>query len=129
MSRAGGKKKASEAIISLSEDELKGDGRAGALPIDEDELNAAFDFFDVDGKGKLTPNDLRARLGAFYKNLPVRPSAARAPWRHISPGPHARAPSAARAVAPYQPAPATGAIGTLALLGDGATLARARTRR
>lgn len=79
MSRAGGKKKAPEAIIGLSEDELKGDGRAGALPIDEDELNAAFDFFDVDGKGKLTPNDLRARLGAFYKNLPVRPSADRVP--------------------------------------------------
>lgn len=100
MSRAGGKKKAPEAIISLSEDELKGDGRAGALPIDEDELNAAFDFFDVDGKGKLTPNDLRARLGAFYKNLPVRPSAgplwhhtrpvpvvaSHQPWARISPG-------------------------------------------
>lgn len=85
MSRVqGGKKKVSEAIIGLSEDELKGDGRAGALPIDEDELNAAFDFFDVDGKGKLTANDLRARLGAFYKDLPVRSPAGRTLWRPIS---------------------------------------------
>ena len=33
---------------------------------------AAFDFFDVEGRGKLTVADLKARLGAFYKNLPSK---------------------------------------------------------
>eukprot|EP00741_Cyanophora_paradoxa_P006467 tig00001003_g6262.t1 len=42
------------------------------IKIDEEELRAAFEFFDVNGKGKLTPADLKARLTAFYKNLPVR---------------------------------------------------------
>ena len=74
-------KKKPDSIIGLSEDELKGDGRSGPLPIDDDELSAAFDFFDVEGKGKLTANDLRARLGAFYKNLPVRRASCRAPRR------------------------------------------------
>ena len=33
---------------------------------------AAFDFFDVEGRGKLSAADLRQRLGVFYKNLPPR---------------------------------------------------------
>jgi len=40
--------------------------------VDEDELKAAFDFFDVHKKGTLTPADLKQRLGVFYKNLPAR---------------------------------------------------------
>ena len=76
--RAGspGRKSASrgrpDAIVGLSEDELKSFAGSGSLPIDEDELSAAFDFFDVEGRGKLTVADLKLRLGAFYKNLPVR---------------------------------------------------------
>lgn len=40
--------------------------------VDEEELKAAFDFFDVHKKGTLTPADLKQRLGVFYKNLPAR---------------------------------------------------------
>ena len=61
-----------DAIVGLSEDELKSFAGSGSLPIDEAELSAAFDFFDVEGRGKLTVADLKLRLGAFYKNLPVR---------------------------------------------------------
>lgn len=61
-----------DAIVGLSEDELKSFAGSGSLPIDEAELNAAFDFFDVEGRGKLTVADLKPRLSAFYKNLPVR---------------------------------------------------------
>ena len=61
-----------DAIVGLSEDELKSFAGSGSLPIDEAELNAAFDFFDVEGRGKLTVADLKPRLSAFYKNPPVR---------------------------------------------------------
>jgi hypothetical protein len=61
-----------DAIVGLSEDELKSFTGSGSLPIEEAELNAAFDFFDVEGRGKLTVADLKPRLSAFYKNLPVR---------------------------------------------------------
>jgi len=44
----------------------------GGVLIDEEELKAAFDFFDVSKKGTLTPADLKARLSVFYKNLPAR---------------------------------------------------------
>eukprot|EP00753_Platysulcus_tardus_P010494 PLAT2765.1.p2 GENE.PLAT2765.1~~PLAT2765.1.p2 ORF type:complete len:191 (+),score=96.40 PLAT2765.1:89-661(+) len=40
--------------------------------LSEEDLRVAFDFFDVDGSGKITLNDLKVRLGAFYKNLPMR---------------------------------------------------------
>ena len=77
--RGGGRSAARrpDSIISLSEDDLKGFAGSGSLPVDEEELNAAFDFFDVEGRGRLTANDLRVRLGAFYKNLPVRAAAPR----------------------------------------------------
>ena len=35
-------------------------------------MKAAFDFFDVSGSGKITLADLKNRLGAFYKNVPLR---------------------------------------------------------
>ena len=42
------------------------------ISIDEQELQAAFEFFDVSGTGKITLADLKNRLGAFYKNVPLR---------------------------------------------------------
>jgi|TARA_B110000211_G_C13749161_1_gene408011 Ca2+-binding EF-hand superfamily protein len=42
------------------------------ITIDEAELQAAFEFFDVSGTGKITLSDLKNRLGAFYKNVPLR---------------------------------------------------------
>ena len=62
-------------MLSVSDEALKtGDKNvgAGSLHVDDDELAAAFDFFDVEGRGKLTVADLKARLGAFYKNLPSK---------------------------------------------------------
>ena len=64
----------------------------GGVLVDEEELKAAFDFFDVNKKGfaaivfhtccgsrwlvviagVLTPADLKSRLSIFYKNLPAR---------------------------------------------------------
>ena len=44
----------------------------GGIAVDEAELKAAFEFFDVSGKGKITLSDLKQRLGAFYKNVPLR---------------------------------------------------------
>jgi Ca2+-binding EF-hand superfamily protein len=45
---------------------------APGISIDEAELKAAFEFFDVSGTGKITLADLKNRLGAFYKNVPLR---------------------------------------------------------
>jgi len=44
----------------------------GSLSIDEEQLAAAFEFFDVEKTGKLTAAGLKQRLGAFYKNLPSK---------------------------------------------------------
>eukprot|EP00960_Hanusia_phi_P045680 757383-Hanusia_phi.AAC.7 len=59
----------------------------GGVYVDEEELKAAFDFFDIHKKGVLTPADLKQRWGCrersdvmltwnrlsvFYKNLPAR---------------------------------------------------------
>ena len=85
-----------DAIVGLSEDELKSFAGSGSLPIDEAELNAAFDFFDVEGRGKLTVADLKPRLSAFYKNLPVRRL-----HRHIG----ARQPAPARPASSASPQP------------------------
>jgi hypothetical protein len=46
--------------------------RICANAVDEEELKAAFEFFDVHKRGVLTPADLKQRLGVFYKNLPAR---------------------------------------------------------
>ena len=67
--------KRQQTVLSVSDEALKtGDKNvgAGSLHVDDDELAAAFDFFDVEGRGKLTVADLKARLGAFYKNLPSK---------------------------------------------------------
>lgn len=44
----------------------------GGVLVTEDELAAAFAFFDVDGSGKITTSNLRKRLGVFYKNMPAK---------------------------------------------------------
>ena len=43
----------------------------GSLRVSEEELAGAFEFFDLEGNGKITAANLKQRLGAFYKNLPV----------------------------------------------------------
>eukprot|EP00296_Roombia_truncata_P001367 JP437133.1.p1 GENE.JP437133.1~~JP437133.1.p1 ORF type:complete len:184 (+),score=46.39 JP437133.1:1-552(+) len=44
----------------------------GGVYVDEEELRAAFDFFDIHKKGVLTSADLKQRLQVFYKGLPQR---------------------------------------------------------
>ena len=56
----------------VSDDALKSAAAASSLRIEEDELSAAFDFFDVDSSGKLTAAGLKQRLGAFYRNIPAK---------------------------------------------------------
>jgi len=57
----------------LQPNEIKLSDQPGpSMPINEAELSAAFDFFDISGQGRITPNDLKQRLGAFYKNLPPK---------------------------------------------------------
>lgn len=44
----------------------------GGILVCEEELKAAFDFFDVDMKGVITASNLRKRLGAFHRSLSAR---------------------------------------------------------
>ena len=44
----------------------------GGILVTNEELQAAFDFFDVNKTGKITLAALKNRLGAFYKNVPTR---------------------------------------------------------
>lgn len=44
-------------------------GAKKALPVDRQELAAAFRFFDTDGKGYLTKDDLESKLHLFYKHV------------------------------------------------------------
>ena len=69
MSRGPSSKK--ETILGLAPEDLDL-AAMGSLHIDDEELDAAFEFFDVDRKGKLTAQNLKDRLGAFYKNLPQK---------------------------------------------------------
>jgi len=39
------------------------------IHLTREEVEAAFSFFDVSGKGVLRPKDLKARLSAFYPNM------------------------------------------------------------
>merc|ERR1712166_354203 len=39
------------------------------IPVDLDEIKAAFDFFDVHKKGKLNAQDLKQRCSIFYKSM------------------------------------------------------------
>lgn len=42
----------------------------GGVLVTQAEIDAAFDFFDTDGTGKITMQSLKKRLGVFYKNMP-----------------------------------------------------------
>lgn len=44
----------------------------GGILVSEAEIKAAFDFFDVEGKGLITASTLRKRLGAFHRSLSAR---------------------------------------------------------
>lgn len=44
----------------------------GGILVCESEIKAAFDFFDVEGKGVITASTLRKRLGAFHRSLSAR---------------------------------------------------------
>jgi len=44
----------------------------GGLLITEDELKIAWDFFDPNGKNKLTSADIKKRLSTFYKDISTR---------------------------------------------------------
>lgn len=44
----------------------------GGIHVSEGDIKAAFDFFDVDGKGAITTSSLRKRLGAFHRSLSAR---------------------------------------------------------
>jgi len=50
------------------EDSSGGGGRVG-IPVDPDEIKAAFEFFDVNKKGKLNAQDLKQRCSIFYKTM------------------------------------------------------------
>mmetsp|Transcript_3598 Transcript_3598/g.10917 ORF Transcript_3598/g.10917 Transcript_3598/m.10917 type:complete len:119 (-) Transcript_3598:326-682(-) len=52
-------------------DEVPRNSKGGVLVTDE-ELRAAFDFFDVENSGTITLANLRKRLGVFYKNMPAK---------------------------------------------------------
>eukprot|EP00462_Mataza_sp_D1_P000731 CAMPEP_0175095340 /NCGR_PEP_ID=MMETSP0086_2-20121207/4096_1 /TAXON_ID=136419 /ORGANISM="Unknown Unknown, Strain D1" /LENGTH=201 /DNA_ID=CAMNT_0016368567 /DNA_START=12 /DNA_END=617 /DNA_ORIENTATION=- len=44
----------------------------GGIYVNQRELKQAFEFFDADGKGYITLQDLKKRLGVFYQNLSLR---------------------------------------------------------
>jgi len=46
-----------------------GSGGDGGIKITKEDVESAFSFFDVSGRGVLRPKDLKARLGAFYPNM------------------------------------------------------------
>lgn len=43
----------------------------GGVKVTDAEVEAAFRFFDPEGKGKITLADLRKRLQPFYKDMPI----------------------------------------------------------
>lgn len=61
----------------------------GGILVCEEELKAAFDFFDVDMKGVITATNLRKRLGAFHRSLSARVRYAGTRFRLLLLLPHA----------------------------------------
>jgi len=62
----------SKETLGLDDEAIFAAAGSGALPINDDELSAAFDFLDVDGSGRLTGAGIKHRLGAFFSNLPQK---------------------------------------------------------
>jgi Ca2+-binding EF-hand superfamily protein len=60
--------KRGEWTKSLYNQDPSGKQDAG-IKITREEVEAAFNFFDVSGRGVLRPKDLKARLSAFYPNM------------------------------------------------------------
>ena len=57
-------KSGGDAVIGLDEEQIKLADMAGqTLPVDDDEISAAFDFFDVDGTVRPRPDAARACCG------------------------------------------------------------------
>lgn len=69
-----GKKVAGKGRGKGNKDELADIRRnsKGGVLVTEAEIKAAFDFFDIDNEGKITLQNLRKRLGVFYKNMPTK---------------------------------------------------------
>lgn len=44
----------------------------GGILISEDELKTAWDYFDAKGAGKVSAQDIKKGLSAFYKNVSVK---------------------------------------------------------
>ena len=42
----------------------------GGVLVTNEEIHAAFEFFDLDRSGSITLGNLKKRLGVFYKNMP-----------------------------------------------------------
>merc|ERR1712022_105627 len=55
-------------IIDIMDVNEEGNKRVG-IPVDPDEIKAAFEFFDVNKKGKLNAADLKQRCAIFYKTM------------------------------------------------------------
>merc|ERR1712093_174104 len=54
---------------STSMDGEAGESQRVGIPVDLDEIKAAFEFFDVNKKGKLNAQDLKQRCSIFYKSM------------------------------------------------------------
>lgn len=67
----GARRTAPVSILNISEEDLRlcDQPGKGSLKIHEDELNAAFEFFDPERKGRLTAKELHSKLAIFYPNL------------------------------------------------------------
>mmetsp|Transcript_1786 Transcript_1786/g.2423 ORF Transcript_1786/g.2423 Transcript_1786/m.2423 type:complete len:222 (-) Transcript_1786:272-937(-) len=71
---AGTKKAMSKGKPKMAKEDvvnIRRNSKGGVL-VTESELKAAFDFFDIDSEGKITLQNLRKRLGVFYKNMPTK---------------------------------------------------------
>lgn len=70
----GARRAAPVSILNISEEDLRlcDQPGKGSLKIDEDELNAAFEFFDPERKGRLTAKEMHAKLAIFYPNLSAK---------------------------------------------------------
>ncbi|ETV70351.1 hypothetical protein H257_14041 [Aphanomyces astaci] len=55
---------------SISDQVLRNEN--GGVLVTKDQIRAAFDFFDVEHNGVVTMDNLKSRLGVFYKDMSTR---------------------------------------------------------